>query len=62
MKVRVIQTPVFVVCTCDECEHEEEVTYNEFVNSCGDPIGWEGCRWYCSECGHKNEITDQEWE
>lgn len=62
MEVRVIQTPTWVVCTCDKCEHEEEIEYADFVSDYDDPPDWDYNIWECPECGYKNEINGQDWE
>lgn len=62
MDVRVVQKPEYVVCTCDKCEHEEEVPYDDFVTEYDDPTEWEYNIWECPECGYQNEITGQDWD
>ena len=62
MEVRVRCVPTHVLCTCEKCEHEEEMSYDDFTCEYGDPPDWDYNVWKCPECGHENEIDSQDWD
>lgn len=55
-EITVLQTPVSVELTCDNCEEEIAFDYSEFIEKYGEPCDWDYIHITCPECGHINNV------